>query len=52
MLSSLQPVNICFPFLGKFKQRHVIFGTEILKIGVKVFVFQIITSGPEQVPKI
>lgn len=52
MLSSAQPVKIYFPFLGKFKEIHVLFGIEILKIGFKVLVFQIMTSGPEHVPNI
>lgn len=52
MLSSLQPDKIYLPFLGKFKLKQVIFAIEILKMGAKVFVFQTITSDPEQVPKI
>lgn len=52
ILSSLQPDTIYFPFLGKCKEIHTTFASDILKAGAKVFVFHIVISPPEHVPKI
>jgi hypothetical protein len=50
--SSFHPETIYFPFLGKCRERQISLGREMLRAGARVFVFQMIISPPELVPKI
>lgn len=52
MQSSLQPLMICLPVLGKQRDRHEILGSEILRAGLSYYVLQMMMSPAEQVPKI
>jgi hypothetical protein len=52
MASSLHPLSKYLPFLGKLRERQIILGKVIFKVGSNEFFFQIMMSPPEHVPKI